>query len=60
MSVMYQKFPDAFSISRAYTVKATTPGPKKKWSLNRGGLLIEVKLKCMVKPQLGHDQVVFE
>ena len=24
-----------------------------KWSLNRGGLLIEV-----VKPQLGHDQVV--
>ena len=28
---------------------------KKKQSLNRGGLLIEV-----VKPLLGHDQVVFE
>ena len=27
---------------------------KKKLSLNRGGLA-----KCMVKPQLGHDQVVF-
>ena len=31
---------------------------QKKGSVNRGGLLIEVK--CMVKPQLGHDQVVFE
>ena len=24
--------------------EATTLGPKKKWSLNRGGLLIEVKM----------------
>ena len=32
-----------------------------KWSLNRGGLLIEVKMYvCMVKPKLGHDQVDVE
>ena len=31
-------------------------GAKKKWSLNRAGLLIEVK--CMVKTQSGHDQVL--
>ena len=29
-----------------------------KWSLNRGDLLIEVK--CMIKLQLGHDNVVLE
>ena len=35
-------------------IKRPRLGQKKKWSLNRGGLLIEVKMHC--KTQLGHDQ----